>query len=218
MGMPISRDCKSASSPRLFASTAVDVTPRSPVLPALLITGGVIFFLVIVVVGILAVIGHRVEEREKAEAAARRQAEIAAIQHVRQQDNTLSAAMKADIEARKPTSDADLDSMSDRINAYVTVGRQIDTSGCPQDYVDAYTRYLTAWSEESAEVRGHPHIPTDAENTITQLGSIFSDDAAASLKQTKDDLKAWVERVKAKDSEIDKQADAVNALATSHGA
>jgi hypothetical protein len=190
---------------------------RSPVIPALLITGGVVLFLIVVVVGILAVIGYRVEQREKAEAAARRQAEIAAIQQVRQQDSTLSAAMKADIEARKPTSDADLDSMSDRINAYVTAGRQIDTSGCPQDYVDAYSRYLTAWSEESAEVRAHPHVPTDAETTITELGSIFSDDAASSLKQTKDELKAWVERVKARDSEIDKQADAVNALAKVHG-
>lgn len=57
-------------------------------------------------------------------------------------------------------------------------------------------------------------IPTDAEATITELGSIFSDDAAASLKQTKDDLKAWVERVKAKDAAIDKQASALNTLTT----
>jgi len=66
--------------------------------------------------------------------------------------------------------------------------------------------------------RDRVRIPTDAETATTELGSISSDDAPASLKQAKDDLKAWVERVKAKDSAIDSRPNALNALATSHGA
>ncbi len=211
--------CGAALSPAPMAMQGGYYPPvrtKSSVMPALLITGGVIAFLAVVIFGILVVIGMRVEAKQKAEAS-RKQAQIAAIQQERDQESRLNRAMKKDIEATKPTTDADFNRISKRIEAYVADARQVDLSGCPSDYADAYNRYLAAWSEEAVAVREHPHIPTEGEAVVNGFLNGLKGDSSGGTDDLKAQFKTWVDDLKARDAEVQKRADELNALAKQYG-
>jgi len=187
-------------------------------MPALLITGGVVFgLIVLVVIGLIAV-GTSVAAREKAEAEARRQAETLAITSVKQQNETLNRSMKSDIQNMKPSTDADFDALADRINAYVSEARRIDTSGCSRDYAESYSRYLSAWSEEASAVRAHPHVPTEGEAFVEGFFRGLAGDPSGGVVQRQDEFKTWLNDVKAKDAETQRLGDATQALAVRYGA
>jgi len=187
-------------------------------MPALLIAGSVILSLVVLAVVGLIFVGANVAAREKAAAEVKRQAEIQAVTSVKQQDELLNSTMKSDIQGVKPSTDADLDGVANRINTYVAEARKIDTSVCPRDYAEAYSRYLSAWSEEAAAVRVHPHVPSEGEAFVEGFFRGLGGDPTGGAVQRQDEFKSWLNDVKAKDAETQKQGDAAQALAVRYGA
>jgi hypothetical protein len=188
---------------------------KSPVAKALLITGGIIVFLIVVVIGGLYVIGTRVQ-KQKEEAAARRQAQITAMTDVQAREKELNDAMQRDIQASKPTTDEDFNAIATRINTYVAQAREIDLTGCPQTYAEAFNSYLASWTDEAHTVREHPHIPTEGEAVVTGFFKGLEGDSSGGADELKAKFNTWLTDLKAKDAETDKRAAELKSIATNY--
>jgi hypothetical protein len=186
---------------------------KSPVAKALLITGGIVVLLIVAIIGGLYVIGTRVE-KQKEEAAARRQVQLSAMADVQARAKTLHDALENDIQATKPATDEDVDGIATRVNTFIGQSRAIDLSNCPQTYVDAYNRYLAAWTDEAHTIREHPHIPTESEAFAVGFVKGLDGDPTGGAQEFKDKFTNWSTTLKADDAEIDKRDKELTSIAT----
>jgi hypothetical protein len=187
---------------------------KSPVAKALLITGGIIAFLVVAIIGGLYVIGTRVEKQQQ-EAAAHRQAQITAMANVQAREKALNDALQTDIKAIKPATDEDVDGIATRINAFIEQARAIDLGNCPQTYADAYNRDLASWTDEAHTVREHPHIPTEGEAFANGFVKGLEGDSSGGAQELKDKFNTWTSSLKADDAEIDKRSAELKSIVAS---
>lgn len=191
---------------------AAQPSRKSPVAKALLITGGIVVILVIVIIGGLYIIGTRIE-KQKEEEAAHRQAQITAMANVHARAKALNDALQSDIQATKPTTDEDVDGIATRVNTFIEQARAIDLSNCPQTYVDAYNRYLAAWTDEAHTIREHPHIPTEGEAFAVGFVKGLEGDPTGGAQEFKDKFSNWSTTLKADDAEIDKRDKELTSIA-----
>jgi hypothetical protein len=144
-----------------------------------------------------------------------RNSDLAAIQAVRQQDSDYTVAMTAAIHGIKVSGDEDLDKIGGLIKDYVARARHIDTHDCPRDFAESYYRNVSAWSDEADAILAHPHIPqTQTEAFVDGFFRGLTGDITGGQAE----IGEWFRDVKAKDSEVGRTQEEVNAVAVRYGA
>jgi len=74
------------------------------------------------------------------------------------------------------------DQHSQLIDRLVTAMKNIDMSGCPDDFRQAYLKHIQAWHEFGQAFAGHPHITSDGEGVFgTVLTAALTEDADSTL-------------------------------------
>ena len=143
---------------------------------------------------------------------------VKTIRAVMTRDRDLSDAMSALINQTKINSEDDFDKIAALMRAYVEQAKKIDTSACPRDFAEAYYRHISAWSDEATAVHAHPHIPTGDESFVEGFYRGLAGDPTGGAGELRDELKAWAREVTARDAEVHKSWEEVEALAVRYGA
>ena len=159
-----------------------------------------------------------IEEARQNEAKTAQQAYATAIREVIKQDGELSNAMNAAINATKVATANDFDKIAAQIENYVGQAKQIDTSACPREFAEAYYRHLAAWGDEARSLKDHPEIPTDEEALTEGFFRGLAGDLTGVRLQRKEEMKAWLANLKAKDAESHRTWEEVEAVAVRYGA
>jgi hypothetical protein len=170
---------------------------------------------VLVVVGIFIALGiHRANERE----AERERIEATkdAIRTVIARDSELGNEMNSTAGRIKVQSEEDVDKIAQSIRNYVEQARLIDTSNCPREFADAYSRHVMAWSDAAATIRSHPHVPSGAEALVDVLTVLFTEDKS-SVEHLENEASAWKQELDANHGRIQKTWSDVNAVAKRYG-
>jgi hypothetical protein len=126
--------------------------------------------------------------------------------------------MNAVINQTKIKSEDDFDTIAALMRNYVESARKIDTSSCPRDFAEAYYRHLSAWSEEAQAVHGHPHTPTGDAAFVNGFFRGLAGNPSGGALETRNEYLAWAKEVTARDADVHKSWDEVNALAVRYGA
>jgi hypothetical protein len=113
------------------------------------------------------------------------------IEAVLAQDKTLSETLNSRMNDQKTDSMEDFDRIATYLDAFVEQEQRIGTHDCPREFTEAYARYLAAFSEESAVLHAHPHIPSGEEAFAVGVIKGLHGDAMGEMREIKDSLEAW---------------------------
>jgi hypothetical protein len=199
-GVPVA----SPSSPLPAVAVPVQVHRRSPL--KVLLWAGAGFFALIIMLGLIIAAGGKGSSQIS---------DVAAIQAVRQQDADLAAAMTSAIHGIKVSGDDDLDRIGGLIKDYVGHARHIDTHSCPRDFAESYYRNISAWSDEADAILAHPHIPQTQTEAFVDG---FFRGLAGDITGGQAEIGEWFRDLKAKDAEVGRTQEEVNAVAVRYGA
>jgi len=144
--------------------------------------------------------------------------DIKEIQTVLKQDRALTEAMNRTINQTKINTADDFDKIADAIKSYLGEANRIDTQLCPRDFAEAYYRHLSAYSNEEDVLRSHPNVPTGDEAFANGFLRGLAGDPTGGVVQMQDDLKAWFEKVKDRNADVDRTWQEVQALGIRYGA
>jgi hypothetical protein len=97
---------------------------------------------------------------------------------------------------RQTTGDPDekLSRQAELIRNYVSEGRNTTMDSCPKDFVDAYGRSLSLWSDVADLLSTHPHIPSEDEALVTGILHSMIGDASASAFQQQE-IGSWQQQL-----------------------
>ncbi len=144
--------------------------------------------------------------------------DISSIQAVLKQDDAYRSSMQSDVNAVNIQSTDDIDRIAGMIRDYVTNGRGIDTQSCPRDFAEAYSRYLSAWTDAADTVSAHPDIPQGDDAVVYGFLRGLDGDPTGGAVQLQDDVHDWEKSVQSKQAEVDQAQGDLNALAVRYGA
>ncbi|HYM00191.1 MAG TPA: zinc ribbon domain-containing protein [Blastocatellia bacterium] len=156
------------------------------------------------------------QQRAAQERAEQERAQYArAIVEVIRLDANASDPMKRQLNDIKVESESDLDRMASIISGYVQQARQIDTSLCPHDFAEAYSRHVSAWAEVSDAIRMHPNL---GDVVISGFLRYLDGDGSGAVERATNEYTAWENQVKVKYADINKTWNEVQALKARYGA
>lgn len=185
--------------PYVTAYPAGAPAPKRSMLWPVLGTAAVI----LMIVAAIGVWGVQVAKRQAAAELAQRVAtERSAIQAVLDKDDELSNVMKSATEPLKVETEDDINRYASFVEQYVASAREMDTSNCPRDFADAYTRHIAAWSDFAASMRAHPHIPSEEEAFVSGYIRGLNGDATGGAEQLTQEIASWRNDLGAKNEAI----------------
>jgi hypothetical protein len=103
------------------------------------------------------------------------------------------------------------------MSSYVEQAKHINTRACPRDFAEAYFRNLSAWEDEAQAIRDHPYFPADDEAFAEGFLRGLAGDTSGGAVERSEELKAWIADVKAKDADVHKSWEEVQAVAVRYG-
>jgi hypothetical protein len=112
----------------------------------------------------------------------------------------------------------DVDRVATQMRIYISAAQQIDTQSCPRDFAEAYSRYLTAWTDAADTVSAHPYIPTGDDATVYGFLRGLNGDPTGGVVELQDEAQDWFKQVQAKRAAIDQAKGDWDALAVRYGA
>jgi len=179
-----------------------------------------VFIIIVVALGAKQGINSVIEQagQESVKETTQHKAEAKAIADVMRQDQVLANAMNTAINATKIKTGEDFDRVAALMKSYVDQARQIDTNACPRDFAEAYFRHISAWSDEAQTVKDHPYFPTQGEEFVEGFFRGLAGDFSGEDSDRKQELTTWLMDVKAKDAQVHKSWEEVQAIAVREGA
>lgn len=120
---------------------------------------------------------------------------------VLKRDDDLVAAMRTAIDQTSGTADERLDRMAILIKDYVADAKEAHTEPCSLTFKDAYSRYVSRWSDLADTVASHPHIQSEEEALVNAFLRSFSGDFAGATRQLQE-TDAWGQQVGMKADEV----------------
>jgi hypothetical protein len=127
--------------------------------------------------------------------------DVAAIRSVLTQDADYRGFAESAVKNMNVKSLDDVDKVAGLMRTYISKAQGIDTSACPPDFAEAYSRNISAWVTAADIVESHPQMPTD-DDDVTQVRASFND---------------WVQRLQNAGTEIDRAKGELDALAARYG-
>jgi zinc ribbon protein len=170
----------------------------------------------VVIVGIFCTV-FVTSAMKRAEARERAEENTKAIQAVLGQDRELSDHMNTEVGQIKVQSEEDVNKMAQVVKSYVEQAREIDTTTCPREFAEAYSKHIAAWSDAAATLRSHPHVPSGGEALVDVLTVLFTDDKS-SVDKLQNEASDWKQELDEKHELIQKTWTDVNTVAKRYGA
>ena len=146
------------------------------------------------------------------------QVDVSAIKNVIATDKTLGDATRSSQRGMSFDSDDNINLYANTIYNYVTQAKGIDTSRCPRDFAEAYSRHVSAWRNKADTITNHPHIRSGGEAFVEGVLRGLNGDITGGGVQMYDDLNNWKTKVQSSEQYIDQTWAEVEALEVRYGA
>jgi hypothetical protein len=111
------------------------------------------------------------------------------------QDKAIGETLNSRMHDMKVITDEDIDHVAGYYDDLVQQQKAINTGECPREFAEAYSRYITAFTELAGVLHAHPRTPSEAEGFAIGLeAGLESGDPTKGVRAIQGAQDAWKQR------------------------